>query len=101
MATSAASQTTTAAAIHVPTPLIEKPSESRSVTSSDTSVAINAVAPIAPSPNRRSCTARNGVSTANTIVKMTTATMNDATLIEKPSRTIDATISPTALARRR
>ena len=74
-ATSAASQTTTAAAIQAPTPLIEKPSEIRAVTTSETSVAISAVAPIAPLPNLRSWTARNGVSTAKTIVKMTTATM--------------------------
>jgi hypothetical protein len=84
---SAASQTITVAAIHVPTPSMVKPSETRSVTMSETSVAIRATAPRAAEARRRSWLTRNGCMSANTTVKMTAATMKDEALTCIPSRT--------------
>src|SRR5262245_14936544 len=79
---------------------MESPSESRSVMISDASVATREKPPSAAEPIRRSCTARNGWSSANTTVKMTTASTNAAPLSFMSSRTRAATISPTAFAAR-
>jgi len=54
------SQTITVAAIHVPIPLIERPSETRSVTMSETSVAMSATPPRADEPRLRSWLAKKG-----------------------------------------
>ena len=76
-ARSDAAHTITAAASHVPTPLIESPSEIRSVMISETSVAISATPPSAADeefPLRITLT-RNGVIRAMATVKITTAMM--------------------------
>ena len=70
--------------------------------SSATKVEMSATPPSAEDEDwfRLIALARNGVISANTMVKMISARMNDVTSMSKPSNTSDATIRPTALPSR-
>ncbi len=63
-----ASQTTTVAAIHVPMPLIERPSVTSVATINETSVAISATPPSTGAAARRSVLKKNGCMSAKTTV---------------------------------